>query len=63
MTTAAATVTTYRVDRNGYGFSIRQEDGAWFGYEWQRRSCFEVDSACISGPMTEAEAAAWIAAA
>jgi hypothetical protein len=61
MTIAAATVTTRRVDRNGYGFSIRQEDGAWFGFEWQRRSCFEVDSTCISGPMTEAEAAAWIA--
>ncbi|NDC35220.1 MAG: hypothetical protein EBZ51_07505 [Synechococcaceae bacterium WB9_2_112] len=62
MTTATATAPTRRVDRNGYGFSIRQEDGAWFGYEWQRRSCFEVDSTCITGPMTEAEAAAWIAA-
>jgi hypothetical protein len=31
------------------------------GYEWQRRSCLEVDSTCISDPMTEAEAAVWIA--
>ena len=62
MTATAPTVTTRRVDRNGYGFSIRQEDGAWFGYEWQRRSFFEVDSTCISGPMDESEAAAWIAA-
>jgi hypothetical protein len=60
MTATTATATTCRVDRNGYGFFIRQEDGAWFGYEWQRRSCLEVDSTCISDPMTEAEAAAWI---
>jgi hypothetical protein len=57
----AAIVTTRRADRDGYGFSIRQEDGAWLGYEWQRRSCFEVDSTCIAGPLTEADAAAWIA--
>ena len=50
-----------RIDHKHYGFSIRREDGAWFGYEWERISCLSVRSECIAGPFTEPEARDWLA--
>ena len=53
--------TATRVDFKHYGFSIRCEGGAWFGYEWERISCLSIRSECVAGPFTEAEASAWLA--
>ena len=58
----ATTTTSNRIDRADYGFSIRPEGGAWFGYEWERTTCLAVRSECVAGPFTETEARAWLAA-
>ena len=47
--------------RKAWGYSIYMIQGAWFGKEWERVTCLQVDSTPLTGAMTEAEARAWLA--
>lgn len=47
--------------RKSFGFSIYMSQGAWYGKEWKRVTCLQVDSTLLTGAMTETEARAWLA--
>jgi glycerol dehydrogenase-like iron-containing ADH family enzyme len=46
---------------HGYSIMFNRTIGLWFGQEWSRVNCFNTEMTCLTAPMTEAEARAWLA--
>jgi hypothetical protein len=63
-TTLHSTTTSANTDpmaQSGYSIYFDRLAGCWFGEEWSRVTCLHIETTCLTGRMTEAEARAWLA--